>query len=103
MDHQESHSYVIIAEDFSGVVDLTSNRSTRMIVPEPNSNIMAPNTLVPQLKGNVPANTETFFASTFLAQPDVDLKDKDWHEVPPLPTDDELELMKSSAKPVFDQ
>jgi hypothetical protein len=101
MYDQDDRSYVINAEDFSGVVDLNSNRTTRVIAPEPNSNIMAPKTLVPQLKGSVFANTETIFAAAFLAQPDVSVKDKDWLNVPILPSVDELEHIKSSARPVL--
>lgn len=98
-----NNSCVTNAEDFSGIVDLGSNRTARIIVPESNTNLMTPKTIIPQLRGTVEAGSTTVFASAILAMPDVHIVDNDWCQIPELPSQEELEAIKRLAKPVFDE
>ncbi|KAL1984895.1 hypothetical protein VTN96DRAFT_8554 [Rasamsonia emersonii] len=68
----ESASAQVISTlgDFSGIVDAsTPRRSARVIAPHGNTNVMFPRTFVPQLLGDVQANTPTVFACAVLAGP----------------------------------
>lgn len=82
--------------DFSGIVDLSSEhraRKARVIPPHGNTNVMFPRTLVPQLLGEVSANTPTVFAAAILAGPDGHDVQKQWSTRPPIPTVDRLEAI----------
>ncbi|KAH8556083.1 hypothetical protein BGW37DRAFT_471027 [Umbelopsis sp. PMI_123] len=94
-------SYVTNAEDFSGIVNLGSNRKAKILIPESNSNLMTQKTILPQLTGEVAAGSTTVFASAILAMPDTHVANSDWNEVPVLPSIDELEAIKKLSKPVF--
>lgn len=96
-------AYVINSEDFSGIVDLGSNRSSRIAIPEANTNLMTPKTIVPQLKGTVNANAVTVFAAAILAMPDVGIVDNEWCEVPQLPSAEELDAIKNLSIPIFEE
>jgi hypothetical protein len=96
-------AYVINSEDFSGIVDLGSNRSSRIAIPEANTNLMTPKTIVPQLKGTVNANAVTVFAAAILAMPDVGIVDNEWCEVPQLPSTEELDAIKNLSIPIFEE
>ncbi|KAH8556490.1 hypothetical protein BGW37DRAFT_472771 [Umbelopsis sp. PMI_123] len=94
-------SYVTHAEDFSGIVDLGSNRRAKILIPESNSNLMTPKTILPQLTGEVASELTTVFASAVLAMPDTQVANSDWNTVPVLPSTDELEAIKKHSKPIF--
>lgn len=94
-------SYVINAEDFSGLVNLSTDRKARIHVPESNSNLMAPKTILPQLSGEIAAGSTTLFACAVLAMPDTQVVNSDWIAVPELPSVEELQAIKNSSKPVF--
>ncbi|TCL68182.1 DUF2264 domain-containing protein [Rhizobium sp. BK251] len=61
-------AYALGAEDFSGIVDLGSSIGREGIVqkPPPNTNLVVAKTLVPQLRGTIPAG-ETILRSAVLA------------------------------------
>jgi hypothetical protein len=98
---KSDRSYVTNAEDFSGLVNLSTDRKARIHVPEANSNLMTQKTILPQLIGEIAAGSTTLFASAVLAMPDTQVVDSDWKAVPELPSVEELEAIKNSSKPVF--
>jgi hypothetical protein len=81
--------------DFSGMFDFSSKkRSPRVHTPHGNTSIMFPRTLVPQLRGDVEADTPTVFACAVLAAPDgTQVKDSAWDKPPSVPRIDELETL----------
>jgi hypothetical protein len=81
--------------DFSGIVDSSpKQRSARVHAPHGNTSIMFPRTLVPQLKGDVQANTPTVFACAVLAGPEgKQTKSSAWDKPPSVPSVDELETL----------
>ncbi|KAI9278181.1 hypothetical protein BC943DRAFT_364023 [Umbelopsis sp. AD052] len=94
-------SYAANAEDFSGMVNLSTNRRARIHVPESNSNLMAQKTILPQLLGEIAAGSTTLFACAVLAMPDTQVANSDWKAVPEMPSEEELEAIKNLSKPVF--
>lgn len=77
-------------EDFSGIVDLASpeSRQGRVHLAEPNTNLLHPRTIVPQLTGAIAAG-ETIIACAVIASPDLALCHEAWAARPaairPLP------------------
>lgn len=58
-------------DDFSGIADLAgSSRTGRIHLPEPNTHLLFPRTILPRLGGTLPAG-ETRLATGVLAAPDV--------------------------------
>jgi hypothetical protein len=71
-----------------------TRRSARVHTPHGNTSIMFPRTLVPQLRGEVEANTPIVFACAVLAGPDgKKVKDSAWDKPPSVPSIDELETL----------
>ncbi|ORX46981.1 hypothetical protein DM01DRAFT_1396586, partial [Hesseltinella vesiculosa] len=89
--------------DVSCVVDLIGNRKPRVCYPEPNSNIMAPRTKVPQLRGKIVANEITVFAAAFLAMPDMSVLETDWLSVPQCLSEHDFQNVKDNGLPVFNE
>lgn len=79
--------------DISIVADLGSTvaRKPRSHAPDGNTNIMFPNTVVPQLLGEVPANQAVTFACAVLATPDKAGAAGAISSPPKCPTDAELD------------
>jgi hypothetical protein len=91
--HSEHEAAWVESElgDFSGILDLsTPNRSARIHTPHGNTSIMFPRTLIPQLRGDVEADTPTVFACAVLAGPDGNSVKEHWPKPPIVPTMDEL-------------
>ncbi|CAM0141766.1 hypothetical protein VKS41_004540 [Umbelopsis sp. WA50703] len=96
-------AYVCNSEDFSGIIDLGGNREGKVCVPEPNTNIMFPKSVVPQLKGTIKANTSALYAAAIIAQPDIQILEGEWCNVPEIPSIEELERIKQLSIPVFNE
>lgn len=105
VDQEEASdkAYVCNPEDFSGIIDLSGNRQGKVCVPEPNTNIMFPRSVVPQLKGSIKANTSVLYAAAIIAQPDVHILKREWTKVPAMPSMEYLDKIKESAIPVFNE
>ncbi|KAI8068585.1 hypothetical protein BC940DRAFT_298546 [Gongronella butleri] len=91
----EDRVYTTNDDDFSGIVDLSRNRTPRICHPEANSNIMVPRTRVPQLVGAIEANSVVTFSCAVLAQPEPALLAGDWLKVPDSPSEDDLADIKA--------
>jgi len=77
----------VTAPEFSGILDLTPGPKRRGVSQRamPNTNLMAPRSWVPQLRGRIEAG-ETVLAAAVLALPDAAAAARLWRE-PPLPPD----------------
>lgn len=78
--------------DFSGIRDVSpsSGREARVNPPHGNTNLMFPRTLVPQLQGDVRADTPIVFACAVLAGQDGLRMKEIWVQPPSVPTVEEL-------------
>ena len=77
--------------DFSGILDKSApSRSARVHTPHGNTSIMFPRTLVPQLRGDIKANTTTVFVCAVLAGPDGKSMKEYWSKPPQVPVIEEL-------------
>lgn len=76
-------AYALGAEDFSGIVDLGSSIGREGVVqkPPPNTNLVVAKTLVPQLRGTIPAG-ETILRSAVLAVRDSTAVSGPWARPP---------------------
>lgn len=96
-----SGSYVSNSTDFSGIVNLTGKRDALTNKPEPSSSLYWSKTLVPQLRGTIPANKEVILSCAVIAQPDLALCARDWKNPPTAPSLDILEQAKENGIPVL--
>jgi hypothetical protein len=85
-------AHAVGADDFSGIVDLGSTRQRHGLCqkPLPNTNLIVSKTLVPQLRGELPAG-ESLLASAVLAIRDPGAVTAHWQTPPAMPTLKELE------------
>jgi len=85
-------AHAIGAEDFSGIVDLGSTIERAGLCQKalPNTNLIVARTIVPQLRGTIPAG-ETLLASAVLATRDPSAVEGAWRNPPPPPDVGELE------------
>jgi len=76
-------AYAIGEEDFSGILDLGSTISREGLAQKapPNTNLIVAKTLVPQLRGTIPAG-ETILVSAVLAEKDPSAVDHAWTKPP---------------------
>ncbi len=79
-------AYAIGEKDFSGILDLGSTIKREGIAQKapPNTNLIASKTLVPQLRGTIPAG-ETILVSAVLAEKDITSVDHAWSRPPAKP------------------
>lgn len=79
-------AYAIGEEDFSGILDLGSTITREGIAQKapPNTNLIVSKTLVPQLRGTIPAG-ETILVSAVLAEKDPAAVDHAWSRPPAKP------------------
>ena len=79
-------AYAIGEKDFSGILDLGSTIKREGIAQKapPNTNLIASKTLVPQLRGTIPAG-ETILVSAVLAEKDITPVDHAWSRPPAKP------------------
>ena len=79
-------AYAIGEKDFSGILDLGSTIKREGIAQKapPNTNLIASKTLVPQLRGTIPAG-ETILVSAVLAEKDITAVDHAWSRPPAKP------------------
>ncbi|CAN7636929.1 DUF2264 domain-containing protein [Pararhizobium sp. LjRoot238] len=91
-------AYAIGEEDFTGILDLGSTIPRDGIAHKapPNTNLVVAKTLVPQLRGNIPAG-ETILRTAVLAARDTTTIAGDWLKPPSAPALDELVAMTASA------
>lgn len=87
--------------DFSGIIGLIGERKGYANTPEPSTNIMAPKTIVPQLRGSVKANQTAVFACAVIANPDISIESGDWLKPPSAPSLEHLDALAKNAKPVL--
>ena len=90
-------AYAIGQEDFSGILDLGSTIKREGIAQKapPNTNLIASKTLVPQLRGTIPAG-ETILVSAVLAEKDITAVDHAWSRPPAKPDTDALRALVQS-------
>lgn len=94
----EGVAAILTTEDFSGIrspVD-SASRAGVVMEPMPNTNLMFPRSLVPQLRGTIPAG-RTFLASAVLASPDVATFTTVWTTPPHFPSDSDLDHRREQA------
>lgn len=87
-------AYAIGEEDFSGIVDLGSTIRREGVAQKapPNTNLIVAKTLVPQLRGTIPAG-ETILVSAVLAEKDPAAVDHAWAKPPTKPDIDALRAL----------
>ncbi|MGV1836771.1 DUF2264 domain-containing protein [Rhizobium rhizogenes] len=87
-------AYAIGEEDFSGIVDLGSTIARDGVAQKapPNTNLIASKTLVPQLRGTIPAG-ETILFSAVLAEHDPSAISGAWTKPPAKPDIDALRAL----------
>ncbi|NTI17421.1 DUF2264 domain-containing protein [Agrobacterium rhizogenes] len=87
-------AYAIGEEDFSGIVDLGSTIARDGVAQKapPNTNLIASKTLVPQLRGTIPAG-ETILVSAVLAEHDPSAVSGAWTKPPAKPDIDALHAL----------
>ncbi|MDJ1638281.1 DUF2264 domain-containing protein [Agrobacterium rhizogenes] len=87
-------AYAIGEEDFSGIVDLGSTIARDGVAQKapPNTNLIASKTLVPQLRGTIPAG-ETILVSAVLAEHDPSAISGAWTKPPAKPDIDALRAL----------
>ncbi|MGY5780033.1 DUF2264 domain-containing protein [Rhizobium sp. LEGMi135b] len=87
-------AYAIGEEDFSGIVDLGSTIMREGVAQKapPNTNLIVAKTLVPQLRGTIPAG-ETILVSAVLAEKDPAAVDHAWRKPPAKPDIDALRAL----------
>jgi len=87
-------AYVVGEEDFSGILDLGSTIRREGIAQKapPNTNLIASKTLVPQLRGTIPAG-ETILVSAVLAEKDISAVDHAWTKPPARPDIDAMRAL----------
>ncbi|PDT42686.1 MULTISPECIES: DUF2264 domain-containing protein [Sinorhizobium] len=88
---QAGWAYAIGKEDFSGIHDLGSTVTRQGLAQKaaPNTNLIAAKTLVPQLRGTIPAG-ETILRCAVLAVRDISAVSGDWEGPPAVPKIAEL-------------
>ncbi len=87
-------AYAVGEEDFSGILDLGSTITREGIAQKapPNTNLIVSKTLVPQLRGTIPAG-ETILVSAVLAEKDPAAVDHAWSRPPAKPDIDALRAL----------
>jgi hypothetical protein len=87
-------AYAIGEEDFSGILDLGSTITREGIAQKapPNTNLIVSKTLVPQLRGTIPAG-ETILVSAVLAAKDPSAVQHAWSRPPAKPDIDALRAL----------
>lgn len=78
------------SRDITAIVDLKRERTGRNMVPSPNSNLIAPRTIVPQLRGQLPSGTSILITAA-MALPTTPFADKAVQTAPAVPDLAELE------------
>lgn len=58
-------------DDYSLIKDLGQSRTPNVCLPEPNSNILYAKTLLPELLGKLPPDSETVYSSVIMAYPTI--------------------------------
>jgi hypothetical protein len=92
-------AYAIGEEDFTGIVDLGSSVGRAGLAQKalPNTNMIVAKTLIPQLRGEIPAG-ETVLITAVLALKDVTAVTREWTKPPTAPEIGALEeLMKTQG------
>lgn len=96
-NESENSASILAAEDFSGILDLSSpSRSAHIRKALPNTNLMKPKTLIPQLQGIIPAG-EVLIACAVLASPNKTEAQEQWKQPPTMPSLEELEKFKADS------
>ncbi|GMQ93854.1 MAG: DUF2264 domain-containing protein [Acidimicrobiia bacterium] len=88
-------------DDFSGIRILEGSTPRRGVItaPMPNTNLVFPRSLVPQLRTTISAG-RTLLASAILASPNMDRTLRTWTTPPDLPDEAELDRRRSEATPI---
>lgn len=89
------------SKDTTLIVNLLDERKPRICKSEPNSNIISSKVVLPQLEGKIGARSSAQFACAIYAQPkDRSFDLNHWQGNIELPSEEELESLKSSAERV---
>lgn len=89
------------SKDTAVIVNLLDERKPKICKSEPNSNIISSKVEIPQLEGKLEAKSSAKFACAIYAQPnDKSFDLNNWQDNIKLPSEEELESLKSSAERV---